>query len=237
MKTSSSKVVGYWHYGVILTYLSVISAIAGMFLSFAVSPMWGVVCLFVSGICDSFDGIVARSRKNRTDDENAFGCQIDSLSDIIAFGIAPVMIGWGMGMHRWYYIVVFGLFVMCALIRLAHFNVKADKAAKAVTVSAELAECAAADTAPKKRAYEGLPVTNVAVGLPVFFLVATMFHNVLITHIIMAVAYFGFSLLFVLRFRVPKLGWRGIVITITVEVAIVIALALVRTFVCGVPLA
>ena len=142
-----------------------------------------------------------------------------------------------MGMHRWYYIVVFGLFVMCALIRLAHFNVKADKAAKAVTVSAELAECAAADTAPKKRAYEGLPVTNVAVGLPVFFLVATMFHNVLITHIIMAVAYFGFSLLFVLRFRVPKLGWRGIVITITVEVALVIALALVRTLVCGVPLA
>ena len=43
--------------------------------------------------------------------------------------------------------------------------------------------------------------------------------------------------MFVLRFRVPKLGWRGIVITITVEVAIVIALALVRTFVCGVPLA
>ena len=47
MKTTNSKVVGYWHYGVILTYLSVISAIVGMFLSVAVSPLWGVVCLFV----------------------------------------------------------------------------------------------------------------------------------------------------------------------------------------------
>lgn len=237
MKTSSSKVVGYWHYGVILTYLSVISAIVGMFLSVAVSPLWGVVCLFVSGICDSFDGIVARSRKNRTDDENDFGCQIDSLSDIIAFGIAPVMIGWGMGMHRWYYIIVFGLFVMCALIRLAHFNVKAGKLVNAASAPAEFAECAAADTTPKKRAYEGLPVTNVAVGLPVFFLVATMFRNSIVTHAIMAAAFIGFSLLFVLRFRVPKLGWRGIVITITIEVVLVIALALVRTFVCGVPLA
>ena len=236
MKTTNSKVVGYWHYGVILTYLSVISAIVGMFLSVAVSPLWGVVCLFVSGICDSFDGIVARSRKNRKKKKKSFGCQIDSLSDMIAFGIAPVMIGWGMGMHKWYYIAVFGLFVMCALIRLAHFNVKAEKPAVMISESSELAECAATVTPAQKRGYEGLPVTNVAVGLPVFFLVATMFRDILITHIIMAAAFFGFSLLFVLRFRVPKLGWRGIVITITIEVVIVIALALIRTFVCGVPL-
>ena len=70
MKTTNSKVVGYWHYGVILTYLSVISAIVGMFLSVAVSPLWGVVCLFVSGICDSFDGIVARSRKTAPTTKN-----------------------------------------------------------------------------------------------------------------------------------------------------------------------
>ena len=63
------KVVGFYHYGVILTYLSVVAAIVGICFSVGGNkgplPYVGVICLLISGICDSFDGAVARTRKNR----------------------------------------------------------------------------------------------------------------------------------------------------------------------------
>ena len=123
---NSKKLLGQYHYGVILTYLSVLSAVVGICFS-AVHHTWvGVICLLVSGVCDAFDGTVAKTRKNRALEERIFGEQIDSLSDLIAFGVAPAMLGFGMGMDRWYYVPVFALFVLCALIRLAHFNVSEE---------------------------------------------------------------------------------------------------------------
>ena len=46
-----------------------------------------------SGFCDMFDGIVARTKKDRTDEEKRFGIQLDSLSDIVCFGVLPFVIG------------------------------------------------------------------------------------------------------------------------------------------------
>ena len=120
------KILGQYHYGVILTYLSVIAAVVGICFSVVHHTWVGVICLLVSGVCDAFDGTVAKTRKNRTIEERMFGEQIDSLSDLIAFGVAPAMLGFGMGMDRWYYVPVFAFFVLCALIRLAHFNVSEE---------------------------------------------------------------------------------------------------------------
>ena len=47
----------------------------------------------VSGILDAFDGRVARTKKDRNEFEKNFGIQIDSLADLICFGILPVSIG------------------------------------------------------------------------------------------------------------------------------------------------
>ncbi len=217
-------IVGYWHYGVILTYLSVISAIIGICFSAMGKPAYGVVCLLVSGLCDAFDGIVAKTRKNRTDKDKSFGGQIDSLSDMIAFGIAPVMIGFGMGMRKWYYIAVFCIFVLCALIRLAYYN---------VTEEIRVQENGGARTS-----FEGLPVTNIAVGLPVFYLVATMFHSPridisLATELIMTACYLIAATLFVVRFRMPKARARGLIITIVILTVLLTALFLLRYYYFG----
>ena len=123
MKNQSKKIVGFYHYGVILTYLSVIAAIVGMCFSVGgnkpARPEIGVICLLISGVCDAFDGAVAKTRKNRTKEDRMFGERIDSLSDLIAFGVAPAMIGFGMRLNRWYFMPVYAVFVLCALIRLA----------------------------------------------------------------------------------------------------------------------
>ena len=61
--------IGYYSYTVILTYLSLVFAMAGIHLSFNGMYQWAFICLIMCGICDTFDGMVARSKKNRTDEE------------------------------------------------------------------------------------------------------------------------------------------------------------------------
>ncbi|MDE6000837.1 MAG: CDP-alcohol phosphatidyltransferase family protein [Clostridia bacterium] len=214
----NSKFIGYYHYGVILTYLSAAAGIVGSFLSVTVSPEWGVICLLISGLCDAFDGAVAKTRKNRTEDDKIFGIQIDSFSDLIAFGVAPVMIGYGMGMHAWYYVIIFCLFVLCALIRLAYYNVKEEIRTRD-------------PESGRLIAYFGLPVTCIAVGLPIFYLVATIFEVTLATQLIMCACYLIAGFLYILKFKMPKLRIKGLLVTIAIVTALIIGLFLARHFV------
>ena len=85
--------LGFYNYTVILTYLGAASGIYGIITCLSrQSPRIGVLCLMLSGLCDMFDGTVARTRQ-RSDDEKRFGIQIDSLSDLICFGVLPAFIG------------------------------------------------------------------------------------------------------------------------------------------------
>lgn len=220
MKNTNRYFVGYWHYGVILTYLSAVAGIMGICFSAMGRPVWGVICLLASGLCDAFDGIVAKTRKGRLNEDKIFGSQIDSLSDLISFGVAPVMIGFGMGMRKWYFIVLYCAFVLCALIRLAYYNVEEE-------LSRSNPE------EHRRESFFGLPVTNIAVALPVFYLVATMFRQTSIVWSVMAVCYILVAFLFVFRFRMPKLRAKGLSVTIIILTVIIIALVLVRHYVCG----
>lgn len=225
MKNSGRKrkspFVGFWHYGVILTYLSAAAGVTGIFLSATLGPFWGVVCLFVSGLCDGFDGAVANTRKNRTEADKKFGAHIDSLSDLIAFGVAPVAIGFFLGMNEWYYMIALILFTLCALIRLAYYNVTEEERLAA--------------GGGKRTFFEGLPVTNVAIAIPVFYVIATMFSSALAQCLIMTGGYLLTAFLMVFRFRMPKAGPKGLLAAILIFAAVFISLTLVRTFVCGVP--
>ena len=70
------KLIGFYDYTVILTYMSLVSAVIGMICASRGSFGAGVICVMISGICDAFDGTVARTKKNRTPDEKSFGIQI-----------------------------------------------------------------------------------------------------------------------------------------------------------------
>lgn len=220
MKNTSKKIVGFYHYGVILTYLSVVAAITGICFSVGgnkdARPDIGVICLLISGFCDAFDGAVAKTRKNRSKEDKMFGERIDSLSDLIAFGVAPAMIGFGMRINRWYFIPVYGIFVLCALIRLAYFDVTEE-----IRTGDE--NCG------RRLYYEGLPVTNVAFALPIFYLVATMFPPCTAArNAVMLTGYLALSALFVIRFRMPKLGVKGLIVAMLVLGIILGSLLLVR---------
>lgn len=211
--------VGFWHYGVILTYLSLASAVVGICFSVGGNrephPWVGVVCLLISGLCDAFDGIVARTRKNRTREDCMFGERIDSLADLVAFGVAPAMIGFGMKINRWFYMPVFIIFVLCGLIRLAYFDVTEQ-------IRTEDPNCG------KRKCYEGLPITNSAFFLPIFYLIATLFDPGSVPYTaVMLGGYLLLAFLFILRFKMPKPGVRGIlflIFSLTAILALLLAL-------------
>ena len=86
---------GFYDYTVWLTYASLVSAVMGIGVSLhgIGHPYWGIFFLMISGLCDAFDGRVARTKKNRGEMEKKFGIQIDSLADLVAFGVLPICIG------------------------------------------------------------------------------------------------------------------------------------------------
>ena len=116
------KLIGFYNYTVILTYVGVLLGFAGVLFAMNSRVMEAVVCLMLAGFCDMFDGTVASTRP-RTEPEKNFGIQIDSLSDLICFGVLPAAITCAWGRRSIPVLAVSGLYLLCGLIRLAYFNV------------------------------------------------------------------------------------------------------------------
>jgi len=77
----------------------------------------------VALVFDVLDGRVARSRRNYS----AMGRELDSLADVISFGVAPAAIAYGAGMKGLWDVVILLYFVACGVSRLARFNVTAEE--------------------------------------------------------------------------------------------------------------
>ena len=174
--------IGIYDYTVILTYLSVCSTVAGIFFAFKEHSFLAIICLMLSGLFDMFDGRVARTKK-RTQQEINYGIQIDSLADVLAFGVLPVCIGYSVGMDEWYYLPIFFMFVLGALIRLAHFNVNEEEVAKTAK--------------GRSTSFIGLPTTSVALLLPFIYSIKSLCANTF--EYVYAGTLLIISLLFVLK--------------------------------------
>ena len=225
--------IGYYNYSQYLTYMCALSAGLGILVSLNGTghPYMGVFFLMFCGLCDAFDGKVARLKKDRTDRENKFGIQVDSLSDIIAFGVLPACIGDAMirvspnirEIPRFrkdekftfpvvlIMFVVLILYILASLIRLAYFNVMEEERQKVET--------------GVRKTYTGLPVTSSAIIFPTVLLIQFIFD------VDCTVAYFVvmfiMAFLFVSKIKVPKPGLKGILAFVFIGLLEFIALAVV----------
>ena len=104
-----------------ITLVAVCSGVLGLL--FGLQGSWGiaVVAVLVAVACDSLDGRMARVLGGASH----FGAELDSLSDMLAFGLCPVMIVylWGMEAAGIYGVMGVLVFVVCCMLRLARFNV------------------------------------------------------------------------------------------------------------------
>ena len=185
--------IGYYSYTVILTYLSLIFAMAGIHLSFNGMYQLAFICLIMCGICDTFDGMVARSKKNRTDEEKRFGIQIDSLCDLVAFGVFPAILGYNVGLSSIGWLAIEIFYVLAAVIRLAYFNVKEETRQK--------------ETTEKRKYYQGLPVTTSSFILPMAYALRyVIFQLDYLYGALMLIT----GILFIVDFKVPKVQSKGL---------------------------
>lgn len=216
--------IGVYDYTVILTYLSLLAGCTGTIIAMSGvgHPYIGMFLMLFAGLCDGFDGRVARTKKNRSTLEQKFGMQIDSFSDLISFGLLPAAIGMSMLRHnvklsdlhelpegwldpatamahtdlyRGVLIIIALIYILAAMIRLAYFNATEEEREK------EIRENGVAY-------FTGLPVTSAAIVFPM----------VLLLHYIprfdLSVPYFivmmVMACLFVGRFKIRKPGRKGV---------------------------
>lgn len=84
--------------------------------------VWYAFLLLIGAlICDIADGWVARSRR-----ASPFGGDLDSLSDVISFGVAPACLAYALGLRGGWDCIILVFFVCCGVARLARYNVMAD---------------------------------------------------------------------------------------------------------------
>jgi CDP-diacylglycerol--serine O-phosphatidyltransferase len=162
--------------------------------------LWAAFVLPVAALAfDALDGYIARLDNRR---QSALGADLDSLADIVSFGVAPAVLGYTLGLRGLWDVVCLTWFVCCGISRLARFNVTSVMLTNAAT--------------GKVRHFEGTPIpTSVVLVL----LLAGLYYAGLTEPVfvggvwtVMGREFHPFSLLFVVSgslmistIRVPKI--------------------------------
>lgn len=204
--------IGCYNKSVILTHVGVASAILGMANLIKQHPAGSsmdflrisIILLIISGVCDMFDGAIAR-RCKRTDKEKEFGIQLDSLADTIAFVAYPIVILLYITNCSIPAILIAIFYAIAGITRLGWFNIMTDT---------------------NKGFYQGLPVTLSALIIP---LVYTAIKILGITQIslIFTVLYFLIAAGFILNFKLKKPGLKVLIFLAVLAILAIITLLFV----------
>jgi CDP-diacylglycerol--serine O-phosphatidyltransferase len=200
--------IGFYDYTVILTYIGLLSTMLGIFQAVEGNYLFSIVCMGITLLCDTMDGRVARAKKNRTDKERLFGIQIDSLCDVISFGVAPSVLCYMLGLRGWLGCVAIGFYSLCCVIRLGYYNVLETNRAP-----------------DEKCVYHGLPVVGLATAMPAVYLVRSWLPEPaspwLLGGVMMVV-----GTLYILDFELKKPGVRQLIILLLVYLVPFVAICL-----------
>lgn len=112
--------------------------------------------ILAAGVCDGLDGSIARLTRT----QSAFGVQLDSLCDLVSFGVAPAFVAYNFGLHdftRLGFCVAF-IYTACGALRLARFNVQSSKG-------------------KANGNFSGIPIPMAAAPIAVFILAQGEFEN------------------------------------------------------------
>ena len=200
--------IGIYNPSIILTYIGVFCSLIGIAflfnsaqkeLSDALSlPM---IFLVIAGVCDLFDGRVARLCK-RTEKEKKFGIELDSLADVVSFVILPASILLFSTSFNIFGIIVACFYVFCGIMRLSWFNITTEE---------------------NKGIFRGFPVTGSALVFPLIYVLFKIFdfggYDILQT-----IAFFLVGLSFVLNFKLNKPGLKASAFLGLLAIAIIVLL-------------
>lgn len=184
--------IGKWNKSVIATYVGMLLAVASIFLLMSGFYKAAMMCFMGAGICDLFDGTIARMCK-RSEEEKNFGIQLDSLVDVVSFIVLPVVLIVKLAGFTWYAAVAAVLYSVFGIARLAYFNVCQEENE---------------DKDSPIKYYTGMPVTYAALVFPIVYLLHLYF-NTEVTALFMCIAMEIMAVLFILKIKFIKPGKKG----------------------------
>ena len=177
----------------LITMCSTLSATIGIILCLNGHTNLPFLMLAISCICDGLDGTAARMRKN-TKFEVTYGEELDSLSDMIAFGVFPIVLALTTVKYK-FLMYVLPLFVLAGLVRLAYFN--------ALNIN----------KTGEKGYFKGVPITMISVIYPFFYFIKI--NSLTAYSIATTVLFITLGVLFVTNFRFKKIDWGKVLSKIT----------------------
>lgn len=130
----------------IISIGNILSGLASIFSSINGNFKIASVFLFLAVIFDYYDGKTAR----KTNTENDFGKQIDSLCDITSFIIAPVIFAYSIGLQDPIHMIIYSIYTATGVLRLARYNITG--------------------TLENGKYFEGLPVPASIILPPLYFI-------------------------------------------------------------------
>ncbi|MEG1743880.1 MAG: CDP-diacylglycerol--serine O-phosphatidyltransferase, partial [Clostridia bacterium] len=156
---------------------------------------------------DMIDGRIARATNKGDRRRKLFGIQIDSLCDMVSFGVAPGIIAYAFGFCDVFDTIIYIFFACCGAIRLAYFNTQA------LTEAADL----------NMKSFTGMPIPSICFVLPPLALL-TIFVTPDIMHWLFKAAYLVVGTAFIANFKMKKPGLKTSLISAAVMIACLIAL-------------
>lgn len=117
-------VIGYYNLANLVTMLGLCCALLACFLLAQGNTAVAMLAFACAGLCDMMDGRIARSSGTTGQRIRFYGVQLDSLCDVISFGIVPCFMAFWLGYRDTPDILIYLLFSVCGATRLANFNME-----------------------------------------------------------------------------------------------------------------
>ena len=183
-------IIGFYRKCDLLTMFSICTAFLGLMLALASHYTIAIVCLMICGICDAFDGKLARKYKY-SKKQQIYGQQLDSLSDAFCFGAFPALLTCLLSNKISTYFIA-TIYLLCGIVRLAYFNMLAS------------------DDNTKPKGFIGIPITTVAITYPIFFLLLRFINFELIPKVLPFILLLQ-AISFIINIKIPKYDFTKII--------------------------
>jgi len=189
----------------ICSLIGLLSAVLGIYFAIIGNFNFAIIGVLWAVLFDWFDGIIARKIPGRTKAQALFGAQLDSMIDIVSFGVLPAIILLSYGDYNFW--VIPGAFIILATsaIRLSYFNIYG---------------------LVNSKTYRGLALDNNVLILAFFFLFESLFEHYTFLIVIYTLL-IGLCVLNLSSIPTPKFGGKWVYVLVGYVVCLTVVLSLI----------
>lgn len=201
--------LGVYNPSIILTYIGTFCGLFGLGVissyndvsSLDIIPIV-MIMLSIAGVCDCFDGTIARMCK-RTEIEKQFGIQLDSLADTVSFVVLPAVTTLFLCNNSWHSFIISCFYIFAGIMRLGWFNVT---------------------TETSDGYYTGLPVTCASQIFPILCAIIQIFDLHALRSPLFEITTAIIGVLFIANFKHKKAGITGVIIWCAISIVAIAVL-------------